>query len=254
MSSFEPNQPDLPMDRAGEGAMSNDDRAALYVVGALSEAERAEFEGRLERGDAEARAAFEAARPAMEALMALTPAVAPPAGSAEVLAARLGIGLPSLRRPEAHAHDHDHDHLHRDNPEDERRALEPLHIVTQRDIRWKPTGLPGVRSHTLLADRAQNRRTMLLKMEPGSYIPDHDHAGIEEVLVLEGDLSIGDVRLGARDYFRTREGARHGTPRSEHGCIALVFSTYGSLTPRTKLGFAIAVVKDLLRIKGRNSA
>lgn len=206
------------------------DLAALYAAGALEPSEVAAFEARVAAGDGAYVEALAEVRPALDAMLRGFE-VAPP--SAELSDA-------VMARVRAHAAGTDHD---------------ASVLVSRREhIQWRATGLPGVKSHTLLADKKNNRRTVLLKMEPGSYIPDHDHAGIEEVMVLEGDLSIGSIKLGPRDYFCAQAGARHGEPRTEHGCIALVFSSYGSLTTRTKLGFAVDVVKHWLGLKGRRSA
>lgn len=215
------------------------EQAALYVAGAMSEIERERFEDRVLRGDSEFIEALRAAAPAMEALASACPPIDPGQRARSAIEARLGIET----RAAQHAHHHGH-------AEEEQ---EGLFVLRYGNVRWWPTGLPGVKEHTLLADKKNNRRTTLLKMAPGSFIPDHDHAGIEEVLMIEGDLSIGDEKLGPRDYFRITPGARHGEPRTTKGCICLVFSSYSAITTRTKVAFAMRVLKDLFK-RGKRSA
>ena len=235
-----------PMQQPGDADQAME-LAALYAAGALGELESLDFESRVLAGDPACVEALAAVRPVMEALAATTQEVAPPAEARRVLEARLDMWVGGAA-PEAGPRDgaHEHDHHHHDDDHDDT-AAEPLVIVRKEQIKWRPTGLPGVRGRTLYADRKNNRRTLLLNMSPGSYIPDHAHGGVEEVIVLEGDLSIGDVPLKAGDYFRTQPGTRHGTPRTTDGCIALVFSSYSSITTRTKIGFAMDVLRNLLR-------
>jgi quercetin dioxygenase-like cupin family protein len=230
------------------------DMAALYAVGALTDAERDHFEALVRAGNPEAVGAAAESCRAMETLTASMPEVAPPPDAARVIRMRLGMweaAAADAVAADRHEHHHDHDaddHLH------EHAARQEALVVARRgEIKWRPTGLPGVKGCTLYADKKNNRRTVLLNMAPGSYIPDHNHAGIEEVLILEGDLSVGPIPLKAGDYFRAQPETKHGVPRTEKGCIALVFSTYSSITTRTKMGFALEVLKDLLR-RGKKSA
>jgi anti-sigma factor ChrR (cupin superfamily) len=233
-----PNERNNPMP---DEPLTPQETAALYAAGALDDAEVARFEALVAAGDPDHLRALAEVMPVIEALAASIRPVEPPAEARRALEARLGID-PVTQSAGAHHHDHDD------------RAADPLVIVRRDQRDWRPTGLPGVRSKTLFADRASNRRTLLLNMAPGSRIPDHDHGGIEEVVVLEGDLSIGENKLKAGDYFRAQPGCRHGAPITEHGCIALVFSTYSSITTRTKIGFAIDTLRSLLRRGGNKSA
>jgi quercetin dioxygenase-like cupin family protein len=179
-------------------------------------------------------------RPVLEAMCANAAPVEPPAHLRDAIMTRVSGG------EQTHAHDHDHDHDHAHEEQIGVGETEP-YVLRFGELRFRPTGIPGVTAHTLLADKKNNRRTLILKMEPGSALPDHAHSGMEEVLVLEGDLSIAGRVLQARDYIRVAEGVRHGQPVSPSGCIALVFSTYGSLSPRTKLGMAWWSAKEWIR-------
>jgi anti-sigma factor ChrR (cupin superfamily) len=62
----------------------------------------------------------------------------------------------------------------------------------------------------------------LLKLLPGGRLPQHDHAdGLEECLILEGQLSINGAPFGGGDYQIAHPGSVHYEVASEHG--ALVF-------------------------------
>lgn len=246
------HHPETEPNGGNAGGLDVRELAALYAVGAVTEAEREQFEALVRGGDAEAVAAAAEAAVVMEGLTAGVPEIAPPAEAGRVIRMRLGMWEAMATRPETEHHHH-HDHDAEDHGHEYARRSEALVVARRKDIKWRPTGLPGVQGCTLYADKKNNRRTVLLNMAPGSYIPDHNHEGIEEVLILEGDLSVGPIPLKAGDYFRAQPDTKHGVPRTEQGCIALVFSTYSAISTKTKMGFALEVLKDLLR-RGKKSA
>jgi hypothetical protein len=53
---------------------------------------------------------------------------------------------------------------------------------------WQKTIYPGVEAKTLLIERSSGLLTVLLKMDPGAKLPDHEHDLIEQTWVLEGSL------------------------------------------------------------------
>jgi anti-sigma factor ChrR (cupin superfamily) len=86
---------------------------------------------------------------------------------------------------------------------------------------WRTTRHPGVTWCALhLCDESQGGdATVLIRMEPGSSYPEHEHLGVEEVLILCGGYrdSDGEHRAGA--YLRYGRGSRHapvalGDPRA----------------------------------------
>jgi hypothetical protein len=95
-------------------------------------------------------------------------------------------------------------------------------IDVRRDENWQP-----------LADKAQIKvllddgitMSWLAKLDPGADLPGHDHpAGVEECLVLEGELFLNGTRLGAGDYQLAAVGTWHATIRSPRGCLLFVRS------------------------------
>lgn len=230
------------------GDLTPRELAELYSAGALTPAEAAAFETRVREGDAAFVTALEEVRPAMDSLLNAVEPAAPPANVRASLIARLGVG--EATEPEEHD---DNPFAHEDDEHDEQLAgtaqigVSGVQILRAANARWKPTGLRGVRYRTLLADRKANRRTIMLNMAPGAELPDHSHAGIEEVYMISGDLSIAGQVLGANDYIRVQRGAEHGVPRTNKGCVCIVISDYVPFPMTSMAGFVWAAIKALFR-------
>lgn len=92
------------------------------------------------------------------------------------------------------------------------------------DARWREIA-PGVHSRVLYVDRANNRQSLLLKMEAGSAYHPHEHDADEEALVLEGDLWFGDLKLGPGDYHLATAASHHPVGRTQGGCLVHVVTS-----------------------------
>lgn len=223
-----------------------DEAAALYVAGALNPSELQAMERALNSGQPEYLGAMQRLDGVGDALLSKQDAVQPAPMLKAALMARIEGEL-TAKGHDAHDAQDAHDtsetqaaadhrrhapHQRDQGPEfDERDAdLPPVDagfvLLRAKNHRWKPMGVRGVRYRTLVADRKHNRRTILLQMDPGTSLPDHGHAGLEEVYVLTGDLWLGKDELGPGDYFRVPPGVEHATPRSRGGCTAIVISGY----------------------------
>jgi anti-sigma factor ChrR (cupin superfamily) len=84
---------------------------------------------------------------------------------------------------------------------------------------------PGIRARVLNIDRANNRQSLLLKMAAGAIYYPHKHDADEESLILEGDLTFGDLRLGPGDYHRATAPSQHPVGRTEGGCLVHVVTS-----------------------------
>ena len=62
-----------------------------------------------------------------------------------------------------------------------------------------------------------------MRMQPGAVTIAHDHAGMEEFLVLEGDLIDDDGAAFGPGDFVSYEGGTHHNSRTETGCLIAVF-------------------------------
>jgi hypothetical protein len=79
---------------------------------------------------------------------------------------------------------------------------------------------PGVTFTVLFDDQITKRRSILLRALPGATFESHAHSqGFEECLVLEGDLVLGDLRLGPGDYHVATMGTSHPLARTVSGCL-----------------------------------
>ena len=115
-----------------------------------------------------------------------------------------------------------------------RLAAEQPGILIQRasETAWQDTPFPGIRIRILFLDRANNRCTILARMEPGRTFPSHAHTSPEESLVLEGDLRCGNRVLRAGDYQRAEPGSTHEAQTTEEGCVVLIISALTDVFPR----------------------
>lgn len=90
------------------------------------------------------------------------------------------------------------------------------------DIAWK-TVAPGVAKHVLPASKTARSRLTLLRIAPGTKIPDHGHGGMELTLVLEGSYRDVFGRFGPGDIADLDEHAEHQpVVDSPEACICLV--------------------------------
>ena len=72
-------------------------------------------------------------------------------------------------------------------------------------------------------DRETGEGCYLMRMQPGAVTIAHEHRGMEEFLVLEGDLVDSDGRVfTAGDFVSYRPGTRHNS-WTEGGCLLAVF-------------------------------
>lgn len=81
---------------------------------------------------------------------------------------------------------------------------------------------PGVTVRYLKGGPGIAGSTFLLRCAPGAAIPDHDHGTDEESLVIEGDVSIGTLRLVAGDYHAAPRTSAHLDVRTTGGCLLLI--------------------------------
>ena len=80
---------------------------------------------------------------------------------------------------------------------------------------------PGIHRKLLFLDQERDYATSLLRVDAGTHYPSHRHADVEEILVLEGDLHLHGVVMGAGDYCRAEPESIHLETYSETGCLLL---------------------------------
>src|SRR4030081_132900 len=88
-------------------------------------------------------------------------------------------------------------------------------VVRAKDMPWQKMRFPGCEVKTLLFDPKSGLATMLMKMDPGAVLPDHEHVLIEQTYVLEGSLVDKEgpdagIEGGTGGVVGGRAGSRHG--------------------------------------------
>jgi anti-sigma factor ChrR (cupin superfamily) len=84
------------------------------------------------------------------------------------------------------------------------------------DGRWRELA-PGVRMK-----RMWDKRTFLLRCEPGSSVPAHEHRAFEHAVVISGDLVSNLGVYGPGDYHGVPTGGVHDAWTTRGGCVVLI--------------------------------
>jgi anti-sigma factor ChrR (cupin superfamily) len=100
-------------------------------------------------------------------------------------------------------------------------------LVDVDALAWQPTRFPGIEVKPLLFDRASGLASSLMRMAPGSVLPEHEHVLIEQTWVLEGhlvDKSGPDqgIECKAGQFIWRPAGSRHSA-WSPNGGLMLAF-------------------------------
>lgn len=213
-------------------------QAALHALDALPAAEAAAFEERLRRGQPRAGAEYHSFRLVADRLVEAAPPVAPPAG----LKARLMAGVAGAEAKPAPAPMPAQGPMpapaaegapapHPEAIQVWRQWTSPaggdgVFTLRSDETGWEKTDIDGIEVRNLFADRERNCVTMLVRMAPGTAYPTHRHAGVEECLVLEGDLRVPPGRhLHAGDYQRAAGDSLHGVQSTDTGCLLFIISS-----------------------------
>jgi anti-sigma factor ChrR (cupin superfamily) len=80
---------------------------------------------------------------------------------------------------------------------------------------------PLLKMKLLFVDEHADSVSFLLKGAPGAAVPPHGHSRYEECLVLEGEIQVGDLRLGPGEYQCVGSDVHHPVISTAAG--ALVF-------------------------------
>ena len=109
-------------------------------------------------------------------------------------------------------------------------ALGPLasRVVQANDMDWEPIKYPGCYVKTLMVDRESGLLTVLLKMDPGASLPDHEHALMEQTFMLEGRLVDKEgpekgLDVGPGEFVYRPAGSRHAAYTPEGGLMLAIF-------------------------------
>ena len=176
-------------------------RAALYALGALEGEEARAFEEHLLAGCAVCAAEMREFEGVVADLGLAAPEAEPPAEVRSRLLALIAEGAGG-------------------GPG----GGEGFLVVRAGEGEWLPTGDEGVAYKLLYADAERGTVTTLVRMRPGSRIRPHRHLGVEQCLVLEGDVSSGATRMKAGDFNCSLPGSVHQELVTDGGALLLIVS------------------------------
>jgi ChrR Cupin-like domain len=97
----------------------------------------------------------------------------------------------------------------------------PFQAIRLSEMEWQPHPVPGVTIAILHTDPKTRRLSALVRCQPGVHYPVHRHAGIEEILMLEGNFICNGNTYGVGDYLLSGSGSAHD-PESPDGCLFFV--------------------------------
>jgi anti-sigma factor ChrR (cupin superfamily) len=89
---------------------------------------------------------------------------------------------------------------------------------------WEEVG-PGILCKLLAEDGERHRVSMLVRLLPGAAYPPHDHAEMEELHLLDGELWIDDRKLYPGDYNRATAPSGDKRVWSETGCTCVLITS-----------------------------
>ena len=101
-------------------------------------------------------------------------------------------------------------------------------VVHANDLEWEPIKYPGCYVKTLMVDRKSGLLTVLLKMDPGASLPDHEHALMEQTYMLEGRLVDTEgpekgLEVCPGEFVYRPAGSRHAAYTPEGGLMVAIF-------------------------------
>jgi quercetin dioxygenase-like cupin family protein len=178
-------------------------RAALYALGALEGDEARDFEEHVAAGCDACAAELREFGGVVADLGLAAPEAEPPAG----VRARL-LALVSEEGGVASAQG----------------GAEGFLVVRAGEGEWLATEDAGVAYKLLFADPGRGTVTTLVRMQPGSRIRSHRHLGVEQCLVLEGDVASGAIRMKAGDFNCSLPGSVHEELMTDNGALLLLVS------------------------------
>ena len=210
-------------------------RAALYALGALEGDEARAFEEHVSSGCEACARELRDFEGVVADLGLAAPEAEPPAGVRARLLALVSeegggaAGGASAERAASHGSDE-----HGGGPSLRGGAAEGFLVVRAGEGAWLPTDDAGVAYKLLYADPDRGTVTTLVRMQPGSRIRSHRHLGVEQCLVLEGDVRSGAVGMTAGDFNCSLPGSVHEELVTDGGALLLLVSPerYEPVAPR----------------------
>ncbi len=191
------------MEQTNNDPHTSPESGALYALGALAPDEAAAFESRLLAGEVDARE-LEDHLQVMTALCEEIASVMPAPRRTLKDAVMAAVTPQAEEQPPAE-------------------TMPRQIFVLAGEGEWQQAA-PGISLKILHADPHGERTTVLVRIDPGAAYPPHRHRGVEECLVLEGDLHVDGTVLTAGDFTASFHDKIHIDTHSRQGCLLLISS------------------------------
>jgi len=182
------------------------DVAALYALGSLSQHEARSFEAHLAEGCDICQAELESFEQTVRAVAFSAAEAEPPARVRAELLATVSKSVPEKSVESVPV-----------------ASLGQFVSILASEGKWRELG-EGVLLKNLHVDRTTGIATSLVRMLPGAALPCHQHIGVEQVFVLEGDCSIAGQTLMPGDFHRAEAGSIHETTYTVEGTLFLLIA------------------------------
>jgi len=109
-----------------------------------------------------------------------------------------------------------------DLPGEDRLAPLAARYVAVGDLPWRATRWDGIKMKILMEDKEKGLLTALMRWEPGTQLPLHEHVRIEQTYVLEGSLADDEGVATAGNFVWRPQGSQHVASAPE-GALILAF-------------------------------
>lgn len=181
------------------------ERASLYALGALTQSEARAFEEHLEEGCERCMAELQSFEEVTRFLALAVPEAEPPAGARarllSLVAEETGNGSRPSQAP----------------------PLQMLTTLRADEGEWFEAA-KGISIKHLFTDPQSRMVTTLVRMKPGTRIPLHQHRGIEQCYVIEGDFHAANQELGPGDFHCAQAGSVHEPVYTLKGALVLIIA------------------------------
>ena len=102
------------------------------------------------------------------------------------------------------------------------------HHLKPSEMPWDKMRFPGCECKTLLFEPKSGLATVLMRMQPGATLPDHEHVLIEQTYVLEGSLVDKEgpnagLEVKAGEFVWRPAGSRHSAWSPNGGTFLAMF-------------------------------
>lgn len=101
------------------------------------------------------------------------------------------------------------------------RGPAPDFLTLRVDAGWESVA-PALEIKLLTYDTHNGTKSFLVRAQAGASMPAHHHHGYEECLVLQGEITLGDLVLRTGDFHGAQSHTQHPSIQTELGALVYV--------------------------------